>query len=152
MRVLQRSSEPSTRNSIQKLMFENIVRQPTKHFRIVHDVMQDFIYIIKTGLFDEQTRYIAKKLEKNGSIITFDTTKTKLNKKTVRLINYIISMYQYIEEDNRIYIRGNYNEIFKNIILFCSKNSVDEFLVYSKNIKNNLLDIDKNNSAFVKIY
>lgn len=116
--------------------------------------MKDFIYIINTNQYDEQTKNIIKNLEEIGAILTFDIAdrnKRKRDKRKTYLENYIISKYRYIKESDRIYIRGDYDMIFRDIMSFCSENNVGNFLVYSKNIKNNLSDVDKNNSAFIKI-
>lgn len=116
--------------------------------------MRDFIYIIKTNQFDDSSKNIIKNLEEIGTILTFDITNRNKRWRDIRetfLENKIMSKYQYIEENNRIYVKGKYDMIFRDIISFCDENNIENILVYSKNMKNNLVNYDKNNSAFVKI-
>lgn len=111
----------------------------------------EFLYVIDP----EKKIYWCKKtieiVVKKSIVLTFDTT--YYNKLEEDLIIYMIKRYPYVREKGRIYIKENNINLFKDIISFCNNcNDARCLLLYSKNIKNNLLASDKQNFLFIRLY
>lgn len=110
--------------------------------------MNDFIYLIDTKDPSKLSKYVIEKIIKNSLILTFDIL--RYNKWDKILIEYIINKYWYVEENDRIYLTGDSFCILDDMTSFCNKNNIGYLLLYTKNVKNNILDTDKHNSVFIR--
>jgi len=107
------------------------------------------MYIIETGNFSKITRHVIEKIVKNNLVLTFDVQ--RYNKWDKILIDYIIGVHRYTKENNRIYLKDECHDVFKNMMSFCHKNNIKYLLLYTKGVKNHVLDTDKNDSVFIRV-
>lgn len=112
--------------------------------------MRDFLYGIEPAKHNTMLeKNIIKKLVKMDLILTFDILKYDTNESN--LILYLVAKYKYTKQNGRIYIVDKNDIVLKDIMLFCNRTNIQNVLLYSKNIKNNILATDKENSLFIRL-
>ncbi len=132
--------------------------------------MIDFVYIIKPSYSYNSTEIqnnkviettiniydinviktnIIQKLKKLNLICTFDIQKFNIPEKN--LIRHLTTKYSYKKSVERLYIEGDFINLFKDIISFCNMSETKYLVLYSKGLKNNSVSTDLENSLFIRL-